>query len=194
MKRHSGCLNRILTVFTLLGIIAAAMLGYMGYEKANEAEKNAAPIDQLYTIYAGSTPAAETDLMNALINSVTEDNEGLKKIRSVLSDDTAAKMIVEAFYLVDDGNISTAVGQRILIHRLKQAYTEEELLRIYCGIQGYDLSDLESIATLPENGGLPDTETLGDKDASLLTNLINDLKEQGILSEEKATEIENLLN
>ena len=194
MKRHSGCLNRILTVFTLLGIIAAAMLGYMGYEKANEAEKNAAPIDQLYTIYAGSTPAAETDLMNALINSVTEDNEGLKKIRSVLSDDTAAKMIVETFYLADDGNISTAVGRRILIHRLKQAYTEEELLRIYCGIQGYDLADLESIAVLPENGGLPDTETLGDKAASLLTNLINDLKEQGILSEEKATEIENLLN
>ena len=194
MKRHSGCLNRILTVFILLGILSAAMLGYMGYEKANEAERNAAPVDQLYTIYAGSSPAADTDLLNAILNSVTEDNEGLKKIRAVLSDDTAAKMIVEAFYLADDGNISTAIGQRILIHRLKQAYTEEELLRIYCGIQGYYLTDLESIAALTENGGLPDTETLGDKAASLLTNLINDLKEQGILSEEKAAEIENLLN
>ena len=150
MKRHSGCLNRILTVFILLGILAAAMLGYIGDEKANEAEKNAAPVDQLYPIYAGSSPAAETDLLNAILNSVTEDNEGLKKIRSVLSDDTAAKMIVEAFYLADDGNISTAVGQRILIHRLKQVYTEEELLRIYCGIQGYDLTDLESIAALTE--------------------------------------------
>lgn len=194
MKRHSGCLNRILTVFILLGILSAAMLGYMGYEKANEAERNAAPVDQLSTIYAGSSPAADTDLLNAILNSVTEDNEGLKKIRAVLSDDTAAKMIVEAFYLADDGNISTAIGQRILIHRLKQAYTEEELLRIYCGIQGYDLSDLENIATLPENGGLPDTETPGKKAKTLLTNLINDLKEQGILSEKKATEIENLLN
>lgn len=194
MKRHSGCLNRILTVLILLGILSAAMLCYMGYEKANEAEKDVVPVDQLYTIYAGSSPAADTDLLNAILNSVTEDNEGLKKIRSVLSDDTAAKMIVETFYLIDDGNISTAIGQRILIHRLKQAYTEEELLRIYCGIQGYDLADLESIAALPENGGLPNTETLGDKAASLLTNLINDLKEQGILSEEKAKEIQNLLN
>lgn len=194
MKRHSGCLNRILTVLILLGILSAAMLCYMGYEKANEAERNAAPVDQLYTIYAGSSPSADTDLLNVLLNSVTEDNAGLKKIRSVLSDDTAAKMIVEAFYLADDGNISTAVGQRILIHRLKQAYSEEDLLRIYCGIQGYDLTDPESIAALPENGGLTDTETLGDKAASLLTNLINDLKEQGILSEEKATEIKNLLN
>lgn len=194
MKRHSGCLNRILTVLILLGILSAAMLCYMGYEKANEAERNAAPVDQLYTIYAGSSPSADTDLLNTLLNSVAEDNEGLKKIRSVLSDDTAAKMIVEAFYFADDGNISTAIGQRILIHRLKQAYSEEDLLRIYCGIQGYDLTDPESIAALPENGGLTDTETLGDQAASLLTNLINDLKEQGLLSEEKAAEIENLLN
>lgn len=194
MKRHAGCLNRILTVLILLGILSAAMLCYMGYEKANEAERNAAPVDQLYTIYAGSSPSADTDLLNTLLNSVAEDNEGLKKIRSVLSDDTAAKMIVETFYLADDGNISTAVGQRILIHRLKQAYSEEDLLRIYCGIQGYDLTDPESTAALPENGGITDTETLGDKAASLLTNFINDLKEQGLLSEEKATEIENLLN
>lgn len=194
MKKHHGCLNRILTVFILLGILSAAMLGYMGYEKANEAERNAAPVDQLYTIYAGSSPAADTDLLNAILNSVTEDNEGLKKIRAVLSDDTAAKMTVEAFYLADDENISTAIGQRILIHRLKQAYTEEELLRIYCGIKGYDLSGLESIQTVPKNSKVQDTETIRDNAIPFLNGIINDLKEQGILSEEKATEIENLLN
>ncbi len=196
MKRHSGCLSRILMLLICLGILAAVLLGYMGYEKAEKAETTATPVDQLHEVYAGSFSGTltDTDLPEAILNSVAGDHEVLKKLRAGLSDDTVAKMIVEIHYLPDDGLISTAIGQRILIHRLKQTYTEEELLQIYCGLRGYNLSNLGDMKNALQNSEIKDPETLLDKATPILMNLIDDLKDQGVLSEEKAKELENLLN
>ena len=63
MKKRSGCLNRILGIGILLGIIGAAGLGYMGYQKANTAEANATPVKELDTVYIGDT-VIETDTDN----------------------------------------------------------------------------------------------------------------------------------
>ena len=193
MKRHSGCLSRILTLLICLGILAAVILGYMGYEKA---ETTATPVDQLYEAYAGnfSGTLTDTDLLDAILNSVGGDHEVLKKLRAGLGDDAVAKMITETYYLPDDGLISTAIGQRILIHRLKQTYTEEELLQIYCGLRGYDLSNLGNIKNTLQNSEIKNPETILDKATPILINLIDDLKNQGVLSEEKAKELQNLLN
>lgn len=196
MKGHRSCLGRIFSLIFFSGILFAALLGYTGYEKANEAEADRTPINQLYTVYAGNAPnlAAESDLFDAMLNGITGDNELLKKLSAGLGDKTTAKAITKAYYLPDDETITTAIGQRILMHRLKKTYTQKELLAIYCGIQGYDMTGLSGEGNLLQKGEIQDPETLKNKAAPFLSHLIQDLQNQGILNEENATEIQNLLN
>lgn len=195
MKQHSGCLRRILSSFILLGFLAAVTLGYLGYRKAETAEAEKTSINQLYTVYAGNSSGEKInpDLLDTILNGVIGDNVLLQKIRAGFGNDAIAEMITDSYYLADDNEISTAIGQRILIHRLKQAYTETELLQIYCGIHGYNLTDLNDMQNLPQRNDTENADTVLNKAAPLLQDMLNYLQEQNIIPEEKAAEIEELI-
>ena len=166
MKKRPGCFNRILGILIIVGILGAVGLGWLGYQKADEAESNTISIEDLGIAYIeGDIPQTDTEMIEDFLISLFGDNEIAKDVITALSDDTIAEMITESFYLPHDETISTSIAQKILTHRLSKAYTNEELSMIYCGMMG----------SLPEDLSAADS-------SSFLTDIINYLTEQGIIT------------
>ena len=180
MKKRSGCLNRILGIGILLGIIGAAGLGYMGYQKANTAEANVTPVEELDTAYIGNT-VIETDtaLWEDLLSEVSGNSEAMQAITAALGDKTIAEMITKTYYLPDDDTVSTAIAQKIITHRLSQAYSNEELLFLYHAMTK------EPMPTTTEASDNPETDLLAD--------ILQYLIENDLIKEETAAEIEKFI-
>lgn len=165
MKKRSGCLNHILIIGMILGIIGAAGLGYLGYQKATTAEANATSIEELGNLYLqGETAEETTGTIEDFLTELLGDSDIVKDTIAVLKDDTIAEIITVHHYLPGDETVSTAIGQRILIHRLNKTYTKEELTSIYCNMMGYTATNLSQ----------------EEKD-SFLQNILDDLTEQGFI-------------
>lgn len=180
MKKKSGCFSRILATLMILGIVGAAGLGYLGYQKANEAETKGTPIEELRSAYVGDAPIEEnSELLENFLTDLVGDSEVVKDITAALGDNTMADMIAESCYLPDDDTVSTAIGQKILSYRLSKAYSNGELLVIYSGIMGYAPVTIESNSS--------------HLDGNFLNDLLTYLIKQGIIKEETAAEIKNYI-
>ncbi|MGI5874669.1 MAG: hypothetical protein ACOX8R_08455 [Bacillota bacterium] len=186
MKRaHGGCFRRVLDILIVLGVISALLLGYMGLKKADEAEANRTPVAELGAVYAGETAASwDALLLDTVMKEFIGDSAVLNRLRSLLGDDSAAALITESYYLPADGDVSTAIGRRVLVHRLKKAYSEQELFAIYCGIMGYDAADEESLLSLIEGIGLSGTAPEDLTASDVLRDILNYLNEQDLLSDD----------
>lgn len=179
MKKRSGCLKRILIIGMILGIIGAAGLGWMGYEKANTAEANATPIEELGTVYIGDAAIeADTALWEDLLAKVSGNSEAMESITAALGDKTIAEMIAVNCYLPDNDTVSTAIAQKIITHRLSQAYSNEELLFLYQAMTN------DPALTAKEPSTTPETDLLAD----ILTYLV----ENKVIKEDTAKEIKEL--
>ncbi|MBR5329213.1 MAG: hypothetical protein IKV45_03300 [Firmicutes bacterium] len=180
MKKKSGCFSRILAILMILGIVGAAGLGCLGYQKANEAEANKTPTEELRSAYIGDAPIqGENEVLENFLTELVGDNEVVRDITAALGNSTMADMITEGYYLPDDDTVSTAIAQKILSYRLTKAYSNEELLVIYGGIMDYAPATIES--------------STPHLDRDFLQDLLSYLTEQGILKEETANEIKTYI-
>ena len=180
-----GCLIRLLKILMLLGLISAVLLTIMGFQKADGAEEEKVRVDQLYEVYAeDGTDAIPEEILSSAFVAFGADKGVLAKYHALLGDDTAAALITKTFYLPDDDLISTAVGQRVLIYRLKKAYSERELAAIYCGIMGYAPQNESDLLKLMEAVDLEEAapQLLGEN--PLILDILTYLKEHQMLSEE----------
>lgn len=180
-----GCLIRLLKILMLLGLISAVLLTIMGFQKADVAEEKKVRVDQLYEVYAeDGTDAIPEEILSSAFEAFGADDGVLAKYHALLGDDTAAALITKTFYLPDDDLISTAVGQRVLIYRLKKAYSERELAAIYCGIMGYAPQNESDLLKLMEAVDLEEAapQLLGEN--PLILDILTYLKEHQMLSEE----------
>jgi hypothetical protein len=174
MKKRSGCFGRTLGILIVIGIIGAAGLGWLGYQKAAEAESGTIPVEDLGIAYIdGKLPQTDTEMIEKFLIGLFGDREIVKDVITALSDDTVAEMITESFYLPDDDTLSTSIAQRILTHRLSKTYSTEELSTIYCGMMGYLPEDLFAAET-----------------SSFLTDILDYLTEQGLILNETISDWE----
>ena len=186
MKRSfRGFFGKLLKVLILLGIVSAVLLVIMGFQKADAAEEEKVPVSELYDVYAkDGTDAIPEEILSSIFEAFGADYGVLAKYHALLGDDTAAALITKTFYLPDDDLISTAVGQRVLIYRLKKAYSERELAAIYCGIMGYAPQNESDLLKLMEAVDLEEVapQLLGEN--PLILDILTYLKEHQMLSEE----------
>ena len=160
MKKRYGFFHRAIALGILLGLIGTAGLCFLGYQKANEAEASAIAAADLRSAYIGDTEIpSDPNLLENILTEYLGDSEIIKDITAILSDDSVAEMIVKSEYLPDDGEISTAIGQKILTHRLTKFCSEEELLLIWCAMMGYDPAAFR--------------ESTAEETASILSDLLN---------------------
>lgn len=197
MKKRGGYLKKFLSLLITAGLIAAAILFYLGYDKADRAEADHTPVADLYTVYVGDNPNhldfGNTDIVSDLIDSVVDDNSFYGRFLTAFGDHTIASLLVKEVYLPDDEFVSTTIAQRILIYRIEKIYDDNEILLIYCYVMGYQMDDVSTVAGLLADG---DTESLKDLlnvDSSLIDDILGFLTEKGYLSPEDAAVIEKKL-
>lgn len=166
MKKRSGGLSRILKIGMFLGLIGLAGLCWMGYQKANEAEANTTAIEGLGNIHLhDETATTTTETIENFLIELFGDSAIVKDAIAALGDDTVAEIITVHYYLPDDDTVSTAIGQKILTHRLNRTYSQAELASIYCDMMGYSAT----------------TEITPAEKESFLQNILDELAEQGII-------------
>ncbi len=197
MKKHGGYLKKFLSLLIVAGLIAAAWLFYLGYDKANQAETGHTPVAELYTVYVGDNPEnlafGDTDIVTAVIDRVVDKNSFYGRFLTAFGDHTVASLLVKKIYLPDDEFISTTIAQRILIYRIEKVYSAEEILLIYCYAMGYRMDDIDTVAALLANGDGDSLKDLINIDSSLIDDILAYLTEKGYLAPEDAAAIEEKL-
>lgn len=197
MKKHGGYLKKFLSLLITAGLIAAALLFYLGYDKADQAEADHTPVAELYTVYVGDNPEnlsfGDTDIVSAVIDRVVDENSFYDRFLTAFGDHTVASLLVKEVYLPDDEFISTTIAQRILIHRIEKVYSTDEILLIYCYVMGYQMDDIATVAALLANGDSDSLKDLLKIDSSLIDDILAYLTEKGYLAPEDAAAIEEKL-
>jgi hypothetical protein len=198
MKKHTGFLKRILSFLIMAGLVAAAILFYLGFDKADQAEADHTPVAELYTTYVGDNPEnidfSNTDIVATVIDSVVDDNSFYSRLLTAFGDHTVASLLVKEIYLPDDEFVSTTIAQRILIYRMEKAYSNNELLLIYCYVMGYSLNNIGTIENIIKNNDAESLKDLLNINSSLIDDILGYLTENGYLSEENADTIKEHIN
>ncbi len=197
MKKHGGYLKKFLSLLIMAGLAAAAILFYLGYEKAEQAEADHTSVANLYTVYVGDNPNhldfGDTDIVSAVIDRVVDENSFYDRFLTAFGDHTVASLLVKEVYLPDDEFISTTIAQRILIYRIEKAYSDNEILLIYCYAMGYQMDDIATVAGILANGENESLKDLLNIDSSLIDDILSFLTEKGYLAPEDAAAIEEKL-
>ena len=187
MKAKSGFFQRFLSFLILIGFLAGCGLVWLGYQKAEKAiDKN--PIANLYPTYAGDAviPAdfRVSDLKEVLAK-FSVNNDELNQALAFFSDHTVAEVITEQLYLPTDDTVSTAIGQRFVVHRLEKAYSQEELLLICYGLLGYDLkTKIPDLTTFLSSNETEAIKKLSANAEAFLTDILTFLKDRKLIPSE----------
>lgn len=122
----------------------------MGFQKADNAEAETVQVEKLYEVYGteyGTINTSDT-VLQELISNLFPDNKVISTVESAFTDDTLPEAIVKAVYYPSyegenknqeqtyekNTSVSSAIAERILVHRIKKTYDGRELTAILMGI------------------------------------------------------------
>lgn len=187
VQRSGGLIERILKIIILLGLISAVILAWMGSQKAEEAEKAAVPVKDLYSVYVTDSTTIPQDikLINGFLEEIPDPNGSLAKIGMVLRGTGLAGAIADEMYLPKDGTVSNAFGRLILRWKVNETYNKKEQFLIYCGIKGTPPADGDFLKKLTK-GNLSPLREISVIDADFFLGIVDVLEKNDILSEENA--------